>query len=181
METNLSETQRFDFNNDSYLNAIEEMKTATQNFGRVFSSTISSAVITGKTLDETLQQLGKRFLDLALQKSISPLENLFGALIESIAAPGSLSPDTGNLAAPISLLSGGLSSALSAFQNPSGFGGNSLPGNIPGLGIIPSSIHPSTPNVVFNIATKDATSFKRSESQISSLLARTVVRGQRGL
>ena len=36
-------------------------------------------------------------------------------------------------------------------------------------------------NVVVNIATPDADSFRRSEAQVSAALARAVARGQRGL
>ena len=36
-------------------------------------------------------------------------------------------------------------------------------------------------NVTFNVTTPDATSFRRSQSQLSAMLARTVGRGQRNL
>ena len=35
--------------------------------------------------------------------------------------------------------------------------------------------------IVFNVTATDATSFRRSEGQISAMLARSVGRGQRGL
>jgi lambda family phage tail tape measure protein len=39
----------------------------------------------------------------------------------------------------------------------------------------------SAPQIVFNVTATDAASFARSEAQISSMLARTAMRGQRNL
>lgn len=39
----------------------------------------------------------------------------------------------------------------------------------------------NTPTVVFNVSTPDATSFRKSQAQISTMLTRTMMRGQRNL
>ena len=39
----------------------------------------------------------------------------------------------------------------------------------------------STQSIVFNVTATDAASFRKSEGQISAMLARSVARGRRGL
>ncbi len=39
----------------------------------------------------------------------------------------------------------------------------------------------ATPQIVFNVTASDAASFRKSEGQISAMLARSVSRGRRGL
>lgn len=49
------------------------------------------------------------------------------------------------------------------------------------LGVAASGGHQPAANVTINIATNDAESFRKSQVQITSALARAVARGQRGL
>ena len=49
------------------------------------------------------------------------------------------------------------------------------------LGVAANGGHQQPANITINIATNDAESFRRSQVQLTSALARAVARGQRGL
>jgi phage-related minor tail protein len=46
---------------------------------------------------------------------------------------------------------------------------------------VASAAGASSPQIIFNVTATDAASFRKSEGQISAMLARSVSRGRRGL
>ena len=187
-----ADTRQFD-------QAMESLNSNTKDFGRVFSSTISRAITSGKSFEDTLRSIGQRFVDLALNQALKPLENIFGNFLGSIAG------GFGGGAGVPGFAKGGLfqNQSLVPFANggvvssptPFGFGqrlgvmGEAGPeaimplkrGADGKLGVSAGSSAGSSMNVVFNVNSTDASSFKRSEGQITAMLARAVSRGQRNL
>lgn len=179
--------------------AMKTLNTTTKEFGSIFSSTITKAIKSGQGFDETIRSIGQRFADLALNQATKPLEDIFGNLLGSVV---------GGLGAGLSVpgfAKGGVfgSNSVTPFANggivssptPFGFGerlgvmGEAGPeaimplsrGSDGKLGVAAASSNAGAVNVVFNVNASDATSFKRSEGQITALLARAVARGQRNL
>lgn len=174
--------------------AMEALNGAAGRAGQTMTNVFARGVTSGKSFDTVLRGLGQRFVDLALQAALKPLDGLVGSLAQSL---------TGGLGASVS---GAFSSALggvTAFADggvvaaPTYFGAPGRQGG--GLGLMgeagPEAIMPlargadgrlgvrggggTTVNVT--IQAQDAASFRRSEAQVTSSLARAVARGQRGL
>ncbi len=180
--------------------AMDALTSSTENFGRVFASTISGAIKSGKGFEDTLRSIGLRLSDLALNQALKPLENMVGNFIGSIGGSlvgGAPSPATGfakggafSNTNPIPFARGGVVSEPTAFgfSNKLGVMGEAGPeaimplrrGSDGRLGVAAAGAETS-PNIIFNVQASDATSFKKSEAQITALLARTVSRGKRGL
>lgn len=180
--------------------AMEALTSSTKNFGEVFTSTISNSIKSGKGFEDTLRSIGSRMADLALNQAIKPIENLFSNVVGSIA--GGLSSGVGVSATgyanggvfanskAIPFARGGVVTAPTAFgfSNQLGVMGEAGPeavmplqrGPDGKLGVA-SSGGGASQSIVFNVQASDAASFRKSEAQITALLARAVARGQRGL
>ena len=140
--------------------ALEGMTQATKSFSQVFSSEIQRSIQKGRSFEDTLKAVGLRLSDMALQAGLKPLENLTSNILGNIVASVS-SATIGN-------------------------GGGGVPGSVqPGFAspaskaVLSSSSQPM--NVVFNIATPNVEGFKKSEGQMSAMLARSVGRARRTL
>ena len=143
------------------------LDTITAQFGRSLSRALSSGIIQGKGFDEILRGLGERLIDISLKAAFKPLESgisgLLGGLVRGVTG----------------LFTGGTfgsSSMLSGLFAGTGTSGGSMFGNA-------ADTFASGAGVTVNMSvnTPDADSFRRSEAQISSALARAVSRGQRSL
>jgi len=144
-------------------NAMSALNDSTKDFGRVFSSTISGAITSGKGFEDTLRSIGQKFADLALNQALKPLENIFGNLLGS--------PTPFNFGQRLGVMGEAGPEAIMPLKR--GADGK--------LGVAAGENAGSSMNVVFNVTSNDASSFKRSEGQIAAMLARAVSRGQRNL
>lgn len=178
--------------------AMRALTDATEDFGRVFSSTIRGSIKSGRGFEDVLKNLGKRFTDLALNRALKPLDNLLGNVLGSLTGglsgttiPGFASGGVFSNGGITPFAQGGIVNGPSLFRFQSGTGvmGESGPeavmplrrGNDGKLGVAASTGKSSAVNVVFNVQATDAASFRKSEGQISAMLARAVSRGQRGI
>ena len=179
--------------------AMSALNDSTKDFGRVFSSTISRAITTGKGFEDTLRSIGQRFADLALNQALKPLENIFGNVLGSLV--GSLGGGTTIPAfaqggifqnqSVVPFANGGIVSSPTPFNFGQRLGvmGEAGPeaimplkrGSDGKLGVAAGGSSGNSMNVVFNVTSNDASSFRRSEGQITAMLARAVSRGQRNL
>jgi hypothetical protein len=126
---------------------------------------LASAVVHGERLDQVLARAAERLTGRLLDRALVPLEgmvagglsNLAGAAaatVAPIAAAGAVRPAGG--AAP----AGG----AEAFGRTHGSGAGERP-----------------VQVTLNVTTPDAEGFRRSEAQVSAMLARAAGRGRRGM
>lgn len=179
--------------------AMSALNDSTKDFGRVFSSTISRAITSGKGFEDTLRSIGQRFADLALNQALKPLENIFsnvlGTLVGSFgggtAFPAFAKGGVFQNQSIVPFANGGIVSSPTPFNFGQKLGvmGEAGPeaimplkrGADGKLGVAAGGSSGNSMNVVFNVTANDAASFKRSEGQITAMLARAVSRGQRNL
>lgn len=172
---------------------MDDLERRSQSFGSALTSALQSATVGGKGLDSVLQGLGTRLSNIALSAGLKPLENMLSSAV------GNLTSGAGSLFA---FAKGGVPGRVTPFadggvvSSPTFFpmaGGTGLMGEAGSEAILPlkrgadgslgvaSTGGGGGTQIVFNVTASDAASFRRSEGQIASMLARSVGRGQRGL
>ncbi|MBP1850901.1 phage tail tape measure protein [Rhizobium halophytocola] len=174
------------------LAALADLETRATSFGRAMTGALSGAVVGGKDFDDVLKGLGTRLADIGLKAGLKPLEGLVSS------AGASLTAGLGNLFA---FAQGGVPGRVTPFADggvvtrPTLFamgGGTGLMGEAGSEAILPlqrgadGSLGVSLnggqapAQIVFNVTATDAESFRKSEGQITAMLARSVARGRRG-
>ncbi|EFL88963.1 phage tail tape measure protein [Ahrensia sp. R2A130] len=175
-----------------FSDALGSLEKQSDRFGRAFSSSLKSAVTSGRSFNDTLKDMALRMSSIALDAGFKPLENLASGLFQNLAS--ALVPSGfgggGGTPAITPFAKGGIVASPTFFGSGGSVG---LMGEAGAEAIMPLSRGSdgklgvkmqggSAPvNVTFNVSTPDATSFRRSQSQLSAMLARTVGRGQRNL
>lgn len=182
-----ADTRQFD-------TSMQALRDSTKQFGQVFASTITSSIRSGRGFDDTLRSLGKRLSELALKSALKPLDNLFENVLGSVfgqAGTQGASLLAGGASSLIPFAKGGVVSSATPFNFGSRLGvmGEAGPEAIMplkrasdgSLGVASPVGNSSGGNIIFNVKANDAASFRKSEGQITAMLARAVARGQRGL
>ncbi len=180
---------------DSAVTAAEIADTLTvsaSQFSRVLRAGMKDAVIEGRGLQQVLRSAALSLSNRALTEGLRPLTNLVSGGLNAVggrlagAAVGSV---TGTKVVPFA--EGGVIGAPTAF----GLGGGrtGLMGEAGREAILPLARGTDgrlgvaleggggQPHVTINVTTPDAESFRRSEAQMTAMLARAVGRGRRGL
>lgn len=173
------------------------MSSATA-IGRQFSNTLAGAfegiAIKGKSLSDVLRKLALDLSNLVLKAALKPLEQGFGDLLSGLlkaglGTGGGAAPAVSPLVTPFA--SGGVIRSPIAF--PLGQGAIGLAGERGAEAILPLARGAdgrlgvaaggagAGVNVTFNVATPDAESFRRTETQLAAMLARAVNLGRRNL
>lgn len=172
--------------------AIENLEKMSRSFGSQLTGALKSAVVSGKDLDDILRRIGLNLAGMALDQGLKPLQSLTNSLMSNVfnglagilpfakgGVPGHVVPFAG----------GGVVSSPSYFPMGRNIG---LMGEAGAEAILPlqrsadgrlgvaASGGGSGVNVVFNVTATDAASFRKSEAQITGMLARAVSRGARG-
>ena len=186
-------TVRINADTAPFQSALENLQKLSNSFGTQLTGALKSAAVSGKDLDDILRGVGLNLAGLALQQGLKPLSNLAGSLFSGLL--GGLSGITpfakgGVPGHVVPFASGGVVSTPSYFP----MGGNvGLMGEAGAEAILPlqrasdgrlgvaASGGGGAVNVVFNVTTQDATSFRKSEAQVTGMLARAVSRGTRTL
>ena len=166
--------------------SLENLKALSASFGTQLTSALRAATVGGKALDDVLRRLALNLAGMALTQGLKPLNGLlsgmFSGLFQSIMpfAKGGVVP----------FASGGVIASPSYFPMRGGIGmaGEAGPeailplqrGSDGRLGVA-SPATSSGLHVTFNVTTPDASSFRKSEAQITGMLARAVQRGARTL
>jgi lambda family phage tail tape measure protein len=171
--------------------ALENLAGLAENFGAQLTGALKAAAVSGKDLDDVLRRIGINLASMALAQGLQPLQSLtnslFGNLLHGLAGvapfakggvPGRVTP----------FADGGVVSTPSYFSLGSQVG---LMGEAGSEAILPLRRGPdgslgvaaagqaAPVNVVFNVTAQDAASFRKSEAQITGMLARAVSRGTR--
>lgn len=166
--------------------AVENLRRVSASFGDQLAGALKSAAVSGRSLEDVLRRIGLNLAGMALDRGLQPLRNLasgaFGNVIGSVL-PAAAAGVTG-------FAQGGVVSSPTYFGMGRGIG---LMGEAGAEAILPLargsdgrlgvavSGGGAPVNVVFNVTTPDATSFRKSEAQITGMLARAVSRGARTL
>jgi lambda family phage tail tape measure protein len=147
-------------------------------------------VIGGKDFESVLSSLALKLAGLALDKAIQPVSNLLGNLVGGLFSAFGLANGgvvAGGAVKPFA--QGGVVTAPTLFPLARGLG---LMGEAGAEAVLPLArgadgalgvrTQATSPTVVnFNITTADADSFRKSEAQVTAMLARAVGRGRRAL
>lgn len=171
--------------------ALENLEKLSGNFGTQLTGALKSAAVSGRDLDDVLRRLGLNLAGMALGQGLKPLQSLAGSLFSELfgGLAGILPFARGGVPGhAMPFASGGVVSAPSYFPVGKNLGlmGEAGPeailplrrGADGSLGVA-SSGGGAPVNVVFNVTAQDAASFRKSEAQVTGMLARAVSRGTR--
>ncbi|WP_018701251.1 phage tail tape measure protein [Amorphus coralli] len=168
-----------------------ELERAAERFSATVVSGLKSAVVEGRRLDRVLASAARSISASVLKAALKPLGEALiggsglGGSILGAAAAGAVKT-AGNL---LPFAEGGVIGAPATF--PLGGGRTGLAGEAGPEAILPLSRGPdgrlgvsasggAPVHVTMTVTTPDAESFRRSEAQVTAMLARAVGRGRRG-
>ena len=170
---------------EPFLTALDNLQRLSASFGTQLTGALRCSVVDGRELDSVLRRVALSLTGMALNQGLQPLQGLLGSLFSGI---------TGGLTAPfakggvVPFAAGGVVSSPTYF--PAG-GRLGLMGEAGAEAVMPLRRGPDgrlgvaaggsggPVNVVFNVTTQDAASFRKSEAQVTGMLARAVSRGTR--
>ena len=171
-----------------FVKGLEALSRETSAFSGAITATFKSAVAGGKDFEGVLKDLALRLADIAFTKALSPLSNLIGGGIDQLAGAFGLAKGGvvgGGRMVPFGR--GGVVDTPALFPLGRGLGllGEAGPeavlplarGSDGALGVQGGG------GIVVNVhvTATDVESFRKSEAQLSAMLARAVGRGRRGL
>jgi phage-related minor tail protein len=173
---------------DGLAGTLGDLSGLSKTFGRSLTTALKGAIVQGRSLDVVLRSLAERLASKALDSALSPLTGgiagLVGGLLGfadgGVIAAGRVRPFAG----------GGVVSSPTYF--PMAGGTTGLMGEAGAEAILPltrgsdgrlgvAAAGGSATRVTVNITTPDLASFRRSEAQVTGMMARAVGRGRRGL
>jgi phage-related minor tail protein len=175
-----------------FQDAMRELNNDTDRFSRSVTRAFRDAIAGGKSFENVLRNLALRIADIALDRALQPISagigsvlgNLLGSALQPFAKGGIV-----NAPHVRAFANGGVLSTPALFPLARGIGlaGEAGPeailplarGSDGSLGVKAENGRPVS--VTLNITTPDAESFRRSEAQLTAMLARAVGRGRRGL
>jgi lambda family phage tail tape measure protein len=184
-------TVRVDADTQPFQDALQNLEKLSASFGSQLTGALRSATVSGKDLDDVLRRIGMNLAGMALEQGLSPLRSLAGSLFSGLF---------GGLAGMLPFAKGGVPGHVVPFASG---GVVSTPSYFPmgrNVGLMgeagPEAILPlqrstdgrlgvaaagggASVSVIFNVSTPDASSFRKSEAQVTGMLARAVSRGSR--
>lgn len=169
--------------------ALGELQSQSVKFGSTFASSIRSAVVSGRSFEDTLRSMALKLSQVALSASLKPIEGFTARLVDGVAGSigasfaGSARGDGivpfakgGVVSSPTFFGAGGtrgvMGEAGAEAIMPLARGGDGR------LGVRVQNANQPV-NVVFNVSSPDVEGFRKSQNQLSAMLARTVHRGRR--
>lgn len=178
---------------DALSRVLGELEEKSGRFGSALTQAMQGAASGGRGLDDVLRGLALRMSNIALQSGMKPLETLMSSGISNmLSSLGSLTAfANGGVPGKVSAFAeGGVVSRPTFF--PMGGGDMGLMGEAGSEAILPlkrgadgalgvAASGGAGPQIIFNVTATDAASFRKSEAQISAMVSRSVMRGQRNL
>lgn len=164
-----------------------DLNRMTEGFGQTIVRAFAGGIIHGRKFSDILRGLAMSLANQALSSALRPLGNLFGNLLGGVT--GSANGNIYQMGRIQPFATGGIVNSPTLFPM---MGGAGLMGEAGAEAIMPLARGrdgklgvrgggPAATNITVNIATPDAGSFKQSQGQVASMIARAVERGQRNL
>ncbi|RCS23280.1 phage tail tape measure protein [Phyllobacterium salinisoli] len=162
--------------------ALDDLQKKSGQFGTSLTAALKGAAVSGRGLDDVLRGLAANLAGLALETGLKPLQGLMSSLFSGLL---------GGIGGVTPFAKGGVVSSPTYFGM--GNGSLGLSGEAGAEAILPlargadgrlgvaTGGQPKSMAVVFNVSTPDAASFRKSEAQLSGMLARAARRGARSL
>lgn len=168
--------------------AMDSIDLSAARVAKSLSSAFASAIVQGKSFEDTLKSIALRLSAMALESALKPAMQGLGSALSGAFSGGF---GTGATSLPVTpFAEGGVVAAPTFFGSGGGLG---LMGEKGAEAILPLARGPDgrlglasqgaavpTP-INVTIQTQDAESFRRSQGQVEAALARAVARGRRGL
>ncbi|MTI43700.1 hypothetical protein JM93_01584 [Roseibium hamelinense] len=179
---------------DRFARQMDDIRQSAEGVSRSLASGLKAALVDGKSLDAVFRQMALSVSNRLVASALKPLDglasSLAGNLVSGIGTTAGKSL-SGLLSGATPFAKGGVVAAPTYFgmgQDGLGLMGEAgaeavLPlqrGSDGRLGVKMGSGAGTAP-VQINVTTQDAESFRRSEAQVSAMVARAVGRGRRGL
>ena len=173
-----------------FADALANLEKLAASFGNQLSGALKDATVSGRSLDDMLRRIGMNLAGMALSQGLQPLSNLTSGLLSGLLRGVTPFAKGGVASGVIPFASGGVVSAPTYFPMGRSVG---LMGEAGAEAILPLQRSADgrlgvaagggggAVNVVFNVTAADAASFRKSEAQITGMLARAVARGSRTL
>jgi phage-related minor tail protein len=176
----------------AFTKSMADAEGVAKKFGNTITSSFATGIVTGRSLTDTVSNIGLRLSAMALNAALKPVSETITSSAQGLfSSLGKIGTDS--VSAPLNILpfaKGGVVSSPSYF--PMTNGNTGLMGERGAEAIVPLSRGPDGRlgiasqqggggSVVVNISTPDAASFRRSEADVSAAIARAVARGQRNL
>ena len=193
MPTTEDVTVRIGADTAPFADALKDLQSLSKSFGSELAGALKGAAVSGKSLEGILRQVGLSLAGMALSQGLKPLQSLTSSLFSGLfgGLGGALHFADGGVPGRVTpFASGGIVSTPTYFPMGKGLG---LAGEAGAEAILPlrrsadgklgvAAAGGGAPvNVVFNVTAQDAASFRKSEGQITGMLARAVSRGARHL
>jgi len=163
-----------------------------RQFGNALTSAFDGIAIKGKSVGDVLRSLALNLSQLVLKSALRPLTNSLGSALAGLVGGGMPFAKGGAISQglPVPFASGGVISSPVTF--PLAGGRMGLAGERGAEAIMPLARGPDGRlgvaaqgaggvSVTLNVTTPDAESFRRSEAQVATMVARAVALGQRNL
>ena len=173
-------------------NNLDEAHQAGTFLAGSLTKAFDGLVIKGKSFSDVLKGVALNLSQVVLKQAFAPLEKGVGSLFEGLfKGIGFAKGGAFQNGAVTPFAQGGVISSPMTF--PLSGGATGLAGESGAEAILPlsrgvdgrlgvaASGGSSAPNITINIATQDADSFRRSESQIAAMISRAASMGQRNL
>lgn len=192
-ETETGGTFSLDVDVSPVADALQRLEGLSRSFGAQLTGALRSAVVNGRDLEDVLRGVATNLAGMALGQGLKPLEGLASDAFAGIfSALRSIIPfaEGGVPGRIVPFAEGGVVSRPSYFPMGRDIG---LMGEAGAEAILPlrrgadgslgvaASGGAAPVSVVFNVTAADAASFRKSEAQITGMLARAVSRGARTL
>lgn len=172
----------------AFEDSLKRLKKLGDDFGSQLTGGLVNAAVAGRSLEDVLRRIALNLAGSALQQGLAPLRGLAGDLFSGLfSGVGKLFGFEKGGVVPFA--SGGVVSTPTYFPMGGNVGlmGEAGPeavlplqrGADGRLGVAAGGGAGTPVNIVFNISTPDAPSFRKSEAQITGMLARAVRRGAR--
>lgn len=184
---------RIEADTTSFRAALRDLSGEADRFSGAITRAFRQAAVGGRDFESVLKSLALQLADIALDSALRPVESGIAGLIEQLLGGAASTAFArggvvdGGRVRPFA--SGGVIAAPAYFPLAGGLGlaGEAGPeailpltrGGDGKLGVTAPSSSPV--NVTFHVTTPDAASFRKSETQLTAMLARGVSRGRRGL
>lgn len=165
---------------------LDQIGASGERVGKILASGFGAAATSGRSFNETLLTIGQSMARLALREGARSLadglaNSLSGVFSNAFNGAQQVTPfaDGGVVASPTYFANGGsmglmgergAEAVMPLARGPDGR-----------LGVVSQGAQERPVSVTVNIAAQDIESFRRSEAQLTSALARAVARGQRHL
>lgn len=185
-------TIRVDADTEGLEAELQKAAASGKQFGRAMTHAFADIAIRGKSLSDTIRSLALSLSELTLKAAMKPLEEGIGSAIQSAISGGFGFGGGSGGGVPVPFASGGVISSPIAFPLRGGMTG--IAGERGAEAIMPLARGPDGRlgvkanggsgggiNVTFNVSTPDADSFRRTEGQLSVMVARVVAQGQRNM